>query len=241
MTVLELLTASMHRLGYLEAAEVPSAADAQACLTAANLWIDALGLEDTLVYCVRRHVFNLQANVGSYTIGPGGTFNVPRPVWVDRCGVIPDPAATTPREVPLGHPLTPQEYAHVVAKTATAPWPGAVYYDPYITAGLGTIHVLSVPDSSTPDLVLYLPERLSEFGDVADDIALPTGHGRFFVTNLAVEFAPILGETVSSELAHAAGESKALVQRANIRPEELLITHDTPGMGRRGHFDINHG
>jgi hypothetical protein len=238
MTVLELFTASMHRLGYLEATEAPESADTDACLVAANAWIDALALEDMFLYRIARQVFDLQANVGSYTIGTGATFNTPRPVTIYDTGVMPSPSDATPREIPLGAPLSVQEYVRVVSKTQTSAYPGAVYYDPAFAAGYGTIHVFPVPDSATPDLVLYLPERLSEFSSLFTDLDYPPGYRRFLITNLAVEFAPILGATPSNELVRSAEESRVAVMRANVRPEELLISMDVPGMSRRGRYDI---
>lgn len=238
MTVLELFTASMHRLGYLEATETPDSADSDACLVAANAWIDALALEEMFLYRISRRVFNLQAGVGSYTIGTGATFDTPHPVSIYDSGVLPSPADASPREVTLGAPLSVQEYARIVAKSQSGAYPGAIYYDPAYTTAFGTIHVFPVPDTSTPDLVLYVPERLSEFTGLFDDLDYPPGYRRFLITNLAVEFAPILGSTPSQELMAAATESKMAVMRANVRPEELLIARDVPGMGRRGHYDL---
>lgn len=238
MTVLELLTASMHRLGYLEATETPESADADACLDAANAWIDALALEEMFLFRIARHVFNLQANVASYTIGPGGTFDVPRPASIYSAGVLPSPADTTPREVPLGPVLTLQDYTAIRAKTMASSYPNAVYYDPGMTSGRGTVHVFPVPDSATPDLVLYLPERLSEFADLDDDLEYPPGYRRFLITNLAIEFAPILGAEPSNDLRMAAAEARVAVMRANVRPEELVIGLGTPGVGRHGAYDL---
>lgn len=241
MTVQALLTASMHRLGYLEAVETPTEADVQAVLQAANDWIDEMRLDDLLVYRIVRSVFNLQANVASYTIGPGGTFDTARPVDIDRCGVIPDPASSLPQEIPLGPPLSVQQYAMVPAKSATGPYPTAVYYDPGMTNGRGTIHVHPVPTSATPDVVLYLPEVIAEFVDLDDDLEFPPGYRRMLITNIAIEAAPILGASPSQELRDAAAGSKAAVQRSNVRIDELQLAPGTPGAYRLSGFDVRRG
>jgi hypothetical protein len=243
MTVLALLTASMHRLGYLEATETPTDPDAQAVMQAANDWIDQMRLDDLLVYRIVRSVQNLQANVGTYTIGPGGTFDVARPVTIDRCGVIADPASSIPQEIPLGAPLTVQQYAMVPSKSVTAQYPTSVYYDPGMTSGRGTIYVLPIPTSATPDLVLYLPEVISEFSAVNDatDLLFPPGYRRLLITNIAVEAAPILGATPSQELMMAAADSKAAIQRSNVRIDELQLAPGTPGAYRMTDFDVRRG
>lgn len=241
MTVLELLTASMHRLGYLEAVETPSDADAQAVMQAANDWIDQMRLDDLLVYRIVRSVFNLQASVASYTIGPGGTFDTARPVDIDRCGVIPDPSSSIPQEIPLGPPLTVQQYAMVPSKSITAQYPTAVYYDPGITNDRGTIYVLPVPTSATPDLVLYLPEVVAEFTDLTTVLEFPPGYRRMLITNIAIEAASILGASPSQELMAAAQDSKAAVQRSNVRIDELQLAPGTPGAYRLSGFDVRRG
>lgn len=241
MTVLELLTTSMHRLGYLEAVETPSDADAQAVMQAANDWIDQMRLDDLLVYRIVRSVFNLQANVASYTIGPGGTFDTARPVDIDRCGVIPDPSSSIPQEIPLGPPLTVQQYAMVPSKSITAQYPNAVYYDPGITGGRGTIYPVPVPNSSTPDLVLYLPEVIAEFVNLDDTLEFPPGYRRMLITNIAVEAASILGAAPSQELRDAAADSKAAIQRSNVRIDELQLAPGTPGAYRLSGYDVRRG
>lgn len=241
MTVLELLTASMHRLGYLEATETPSSADVAAVKQAANDWIDQMALDGLLVYRIAREVFNLQANVASYTIGTGGTFNTTRPVEIDRCGVIPDPTASIPQEIPLGSPLTVQQYASVPAKSVTAQYPTAVYYDPAMSSGLGTIYVLPVPTSSTPDLVLYLPTQVAELGANGTSLEFPPGYRRMLITNIAVEAASILGVAPSLELERAAADSKAAVQRSNVRIDELQLSPGVPGAYRLTGYDVRRG
>lgn len=241
MTVLELLTTSMHRLGYLEAVETPSDADAQAVMQAANDWIDQMRLDDLLVYRIVRSVFDLQANVASYTIGPGGTFDTARPVDIDRCGVIPDPSSSIPQEIPLGPPLTVQQYAMVPSKGITAQYPTAVYYDPGIAGGLGTIYPLPVPNSATPDLVLYLPEVIAEFTALDTALELPPGYRRMLITNIAVEAAPILGAAPAPELLAAAQDSKAAIQRSNLRIDELQLAPGTPGAYRLSGYDVRRG
>lgn len=241
MTVLALLTASMHRLGYLEATETPSNADAQAVKQAANDWIDAMKLDGLLVYRIQRQVFNLVQGTASYTIGPGGTFNTARPVDIDRCGVIPEPSSSIPQEIPLGPPLSVQQYAMVPSKSITAQYPTAVYYDPSITAGLGTIHVLPVPTTATPDLVLYLPAQIGELGALSADLEFPPGYRRMLITNIAVEAASILGAAPSPELSQAAVASVAAIQRSNVRIDELQLAPGTPGAYRLTGFDVRRG
>lgn len=241
MTVLELITASMHRLGFLEATEVPRAEDVDAVKTAANAWIDALALDDLFLYRIERHVFNLVANTASYSIGVGGTFDVPRPVAIERCGVIVDPAAGTPREVPLGPPLEVAEWALVRTKTFTSAYPERVFYDPDAAGGLGRVYVHPVPTTSTPDLVLYIPEPLTELGLNDAALDLPAGYRRLLITNIAVEAADILGAAPTPELVAQAQQAVIAVQRANLRAEVLDIPLSVPGMAVGRRYDIELG
>jgi hypothetical protein len=40
------------------------------------------------VPCITRYIFALTDNQQSYTLGPGGDFDVPRPMWIDGAGLL---------------------------------------------------------------------------------------------------------------------------------------------------------
>lgn len=241
MTVLELLTASMHRLGYLEATETPRAADLDAVKQAANDLIDAWRLDDLLCYRVQRHTLSLVASTPTYTIGPsGGSLTAALPIDLERAGLVLDPSATSPRETPMAV-LSAQEWASIRAKSATSDYPDSVYLDRTVASGLATLYVFPVPSSSTPDLALYLRVALDELGENDVELELATGYRRALVTNIALEAASLLGVEPSAWLTAQAAEAKADVQRSNVRIEELQLGYDTPGMGRRTRYNINLG
>ncbi len=79
-TALQLLTASFSDCGIIAANESLEAATAQDGLRRLNRMVSGWQTQFGTVLAVERTIFPLTANQQTYTIGPGGDFNVPRPV-----------------------------------------------------------------------------------------------------------------------------------------------------------------
>lgn len=65
-------------LGILEQSGDPSTSDSNDALAELNAMWEAWGIDEGLIYAQTPARFPLAANVGSYTIGPGGFFNIPQ-------------------------------------------------------------------------------------------------------------------------------------------------------------------
>lgn len=235
-TATQIITRAMHRLGYLEATESPSAADVDACFEALNDWVDALAAERVTLFYTPRVEVDLTSGQGDYTIGTGGNINRARPMWIEAASIIPDDTAADPIEIPIAVLRTVAEFQRIAVKSTESGRPSVLYYNHRWNSGLGTITLYPVPNVSTARVVLYVPEAITEFADKTTNYTFPPAWRRFLVTNLAVEIAPILAATVSPELAAAAADAKAIVREANQRPVELTV--DPALTGFRHRFNI---
>ena len=79
VTALTLCTDAMMDLGIIGQGETPSAADIQLVLRRLNSMVNSWAIQSLTVPAVQRQVFPLIANKQTYTIGPGGDFDLPRP------------------------------------------------------------------------------------------------------------------------------------------------------------------
>ena len=131
----------------------------------------------------RTSEFDLTAGTGSYTIGAGETWNHARPLWIDGAGIIQNPSATYPVELPL-HVYTRNEWRDVFVKTVQSGLPRSLWYDRSYSAG--TIYLHPVPNSSIPTIVLYVPVAVSEFASLNETVSLPPGYRMALISNLAV-------------------------------------------------------
>jgi hypothetical protein len=242
MTARELIASSLRLLEVIGAGETVDANDEAACLEAWNGWIDAQNLNPLALYAIIRRTFNLAADTADYTIGDGATWDLGwRPQAIESAGIILDPGADQPVEIPLGPGMMRAEYQSIAIKDLSSTYPTRWYYNQDITAaGYGTISVYPQPDSATPDFVVYTRKHLAEFenADLVHELVFPPGYRRMFRYNLAVEVADEFGVIPSPTVTRTAVKSLADVQKANWKPTELRF----PKLfGTRSRFNVHTG
>lgn len=225
---------ALRKLGVIDATRPPAPEDLANVALTLNMMIDAWALERRLLYYVNPARFPLQTGIASYTIGTGGTFNVERPVWLENWSIVPDRNASPVLELPIGRVLTVREYQHIPAKATQASFPTSCYYDHSWAAGLGRLFVYPVPNSNSPDLILYLPTALSGFADLTTKYSFPPGYARTIWSNLCVEIGPDYPGTLSDDVRRIAVDSKAWAKRGNVRPAYASIDPAIAGIGGRG-------
>ena len=191
--------------------------------------VDEFAAERLEIYRSQRvGPFNIASSTQTYTIGSGATWNTPRPLWIDRAGVIVDGGATNPVELSMGV-LTTKAWSQITVKNITSSLPRSLFYDRQFTSdGYGLIYVYPICTVSTPDVVLYVPVAVAEFALDSDDnpiyttvISLPPGYRSMLVSNLA-KVMSIGVIPISDDLRERARESKERVNCSN------LVTHMDP-------------
>lgn len=232
-------TRALRLLGVIDATATPSAEDIQTCFDALNDMVDDWGTQRQTIYKITRNVFSLTANTASYTLGSGGTWNIVRPVWIERVSVIPTNSGTGntgPMEIPIGYTLDIQEFQQITIKTATSTFPQCIYWDRGWSAGLSTVQVYPVPTSSDGAIVLYTPTAVTQFTDLSTEYTFPPGYAKALRYNLAVELAPEYGIEPPDTVRKIAMESLADIKRANSAPIEAQF--DAALIGVAGRYNI---
>jgi hypothetical protein len=231
-TARDLITDALVELGVIGVNQTPKAADLALGLRKLNRWVTALHTSRLSVFTVKREVFPLVASTPSYTIGPSGAIDTVRPMRIEHVGLVLDRTATTPVEIPLGAPMTDQEYQRFPTKTLTAPQPNTLYYDYGFTGvGLGKVYPLPIPTSSVCDLVLYIPRAMQEFANLSTDYAFPPGYEQAIVANLAMELAAPFERDPRPTTVETARATMADIKRANRRPRVLGLDPGLTGTG----------
>jgi len=232
-------TRALRLLGVVDAAGTPSAEDTRTAYEALNDMVDDWATQRQTIFKIDRSVFPLQASKASYTLGFGGDWSLIRPVWIERCSVIPDTSGagnTGPMEIPLGPPLDINEFQRITIKTALSAYPQYVYWDRAWVNGVSQVQVYPVPTSSNAAIVLYTPSALKEFPDMGTVFSFPPGYARALRYNLAVELAPEYGIAAPEEVRRNATHSLANIKRANNAPIEAQF--DAALVGVRGRYNI---
>lgn len=206
---------------------------------------EELAVNRQLIYRVVRSVKNLTANVASYSIGDGATWDLPRPLWIDAVGVVPDSTATPLLEKPLGPVLDDVQYASIAWKAQTAPFPTRVYYDYQydvsLAVGFGTVKVWPVPTNTNAQLALYLPTPVPAFDNYDTDYTFPPGYQRLIRYKTAEEMCGYYEVPTPARVERTVLRCEADVKRANFRPQIARFDRALVGQRRRGYNIFSDG
>lgn len=227
-SALDLIQRALRLCRIKAAGETPTAAEAQDALTALNGMLSTWRLNSLLVYAIDRQLLILVANQGSYTIGPGGNWNVTRPVRIEQAGFVVDNGLSTEMETAL-KVLTDEEYQAIWYKTRTSSWPAWLYYDRAYP--LGHVIVYPVPTIAR-HVALYLWHVLAQVPTLTTVIDFPPGYEEALAFNLPLRMAPEYGVPVSEEVREIARETKALIELQNF---QVPVAQFDQGLGGTEH------
>ena len=206
-------------LGVKAAGESLGAADAQMCLGRLNRMVDGWGVQPATIPVTVREVFDLVADQADYTIGLNGDFNTTRPVWLQSAAML-QTTADPPIEIPIPI-ITDAMYQNIRIKELSNTLATTLYYNATYAAGLGTITLWPVPNSTVYDLVLYSLQAVAGFASLTTQYVYPPGYTEALEYNLAVRLAAPFGRTLDPSIGQLARESLAWVKRANSRMVDI--------------------
>lgn len=203
-----LVTAALRLLGVIGENQSPSPEQMTDGMDVLNDFIDAMNLDSLAVYQTTNDQVTLVPGQGTYTIGSGGDFNLPRPVqitaaYVDYQGV----------SFPLDE-TTQEEFNLITIKAMTQILPRFFLY--LNTYPLGTLQLWPVP-SAAINLNVTVDRIITSLA-ANDDLSLAPGYSKLFKFNLAKDLAPQFNVPLSQDIARIAKESMADVKRANRTP-----------------------
>jgi hypothetical protein len=166
-----------------------------------------------------REVFSVTANVGTYTIGPGGTFNTVRPQAVTGAGLLLNSSSPVV-EIPVAL-LNDDEYEAIQIKGLTSLLFTYVYYNATIASGYGTVTLWPIPTTAVNDLVLYSTQATAAFADLTTSYQFPPGYAEALEYNLAVRLSTPYSKPLAPEIVGLARESLGAIKRQNLQPLDL--------------------
>ncbi len=206
-TALQLVTASLRKLGAVAAGETPDADEQSDALASLNQIVESWNLKGLALYRRENVAYSLVPSQQVYTIGSGANFNGARPItingaFVTRAGI------DYPVEV-----LTQSQWNGILYKSLSSQLPSGVYYEPAYP--IGTVRVWPVPLEGLT-ITLSVNMQISPVASIGSTIALPPGYERALVYALAVDLAPEYpAVTLSQRVIDAADEALADIKRAN--------------------------
>src|SRR5690349_11738995 len=99
VTAQQIVELAYKDLGILGDGQSLGGQDAADGLTRLNHLVNILAIQTKTQPFIGRHVFSVTANVGTYTLGPGGTFNDIKPTGLTGAGLLLN-SSSPPVEIP---------------------------------------------------------------------------------------------------------------------------------------------
>lgn len=189
-------------------------------LSRLNSMMDSWSNERLFMYSLQQTSFPLTTSDGTYSIGPGGDFNMTRPTRiVDPCFIRDTDSTDTPLEL-----IDADTYGRIIDKTMGDVTPCYLFYDyAYSATSTATIKLYPLPDAGLT-LFINTLQPLQTFSTVSVNLQLPPGYQRAIETNFAIEIAPGF-ISVSPEVAKIAKESKAAIKTTNLTAPILKLDY----------------
>lgn len=220
LTPLDIINFSLKASGVLGVGQSPLAEDLNDSFTALNGLLAVWQRKRWLIWHLTDNALTSTGAV-SYSVGPGGDFDVARPDRLEAA-FFRQFINSTPNQVdyPLEILESREDYNRIVLKTLPS-LPRYIFYDADLP--LGYVYPWPVPQAGIYEIHLTLKATLSQFSSLNDSIALPPEYEEALWTNLTVRLAPIYQYQVRPEVLALAKSSLAVIRGANTQIPRLLM------------------
>lgn len=225
-TVRKLVTSSLRLLNVVQAGVAPSPDDIDISVKALTVMIDSWSTDRLAIHKMAPYYFNLQSGQQSYTMGPGGDFDISRPMRIERAylsfnasqAIIDGENVITLGPSTNDFPITivdVGDWANIAMKDVVVGFQTKMYDNGDYP--LRTLSFWPVPATNAV-ITLWLWQPLINTNDLDAEVIFPPGYERAIKFNLAVELAAEFGKSLTQEMMTAAGDSWAKIKRLNSRP-----------------------
>jgi hypothetical protein len=215
-----LIQDALEEIGVGNPGDLTSAADIQLGLRVLDRMLNAWAADETTLAVSNRVTATIPSGTSTMTIGPLGTINTQRPVWIDTINYVV-PGSTPPVEVPMGR-MTDQQYQALSIKTLSSSLPTQYYYQTSVTSVLGSIFFWPTVDQNV-DVVLYLPAAVSEPTTLTTVLTVPPGYQDAIHYDLAYRLCGPFGRPIPDGLPQLRQNALMVMKRPNQEPMILGV------------------
>lgn len=155
----------------------------------------------------------------SYTIGPGGDFDIARPSKLEFAYFRQQFGAPLPVDYPLEILRAREDYSRISLKTLNA-FPQFAFYD----AGnpLSNLYIWPVPNNQY-EIHIVVMQQIQQFLNLSDQIVLPPEYKAALMWNLTMELYPFYGLPVNDVVKGKAEASMRIIEEANAQIPQLQM------------------
>lgn len=233
VTPQDIVTFAQKAAGILGVGQTALAEDNSDTFAALNAMIGVWNRRRWLIY----HLIDtavVSTGAISYTVGPGGAFNIPRPPRLEAAFFRQYPQ-NNPQVVdyPLEILQSREDYNQIKLKTLIS-WPTYIFYDPAMP--LGNVYPWPVPQASIYELHITTMAVLPTFNSFVQTINLPPEYFEALWSNLTIRLGAIYpGASVTDDTRSIARASLAGIESANTQIPRLRMPQ---GISRPALYNI---
>lgn len=229
-TPVELINMALKQAGVLGVGQTASAEDTNDAFRILNQMLAQWSVKRNVVYRIS-DIACLSTGAQTYSVGPGGDFNMPRPSKIVSayCRQLNPP--TMPIDFPLELLFSQTDYGRISTKEMGS-LPVMAFYDPALP--LGILHTWPVATAGYEIHILAL-QPLAQFPTPYDDINLPAEYEDALMYNLAGRLCLFYQLPLPNGLPQLAQASLATIRQANI---QVGLLYQPDDLVRRGRYNI---
>lgn len=218
MKGIDLIQSAARLAGILASGENLQGSEPADCLLILQQMIDEWQADGLKIFTTQINTFPLVLGTQNYTLGTGGTFNIPRPAKIHRMGVQILSNPVQPSEVPITL-LDDDGWAEVRVKNIGGSYPLFCYDDGGFP--LRTLSFWVIPGLAC-NVVIYSWQPLATFPDLAvTDVTFPPAYAQALRYNLAMMLAPEFDVAINPAVMLVANNSLATLKEMNL-PAPIL-------------------
>ena len=220
--------------GVLGVGQTASAEDTNDCFDTLNMMLGEWNSKRWLIYHLIDVPF-VSTGAISYTVGPGGNFNTPRPDRLeDGCYFRQLIQASSPNQIdyPLSILESYEDYSRIGLKQLST-IPQFIFYDPAFP--LGNVYPWPVAQANKYEIHLLLKSQLSQFANLANPINLPAQYYGAIRYNLACRVRTMYQLPPDIQLVALATDALDTIRNMNAAVPRLLMP---AGIARGAKYNI---
>lgn len=231
----QLIALCLRDAGITGMGQTPNAQMMQDAVDRANLQLDEWREDEFVIFRLDDLSYNM-TGAASYTVGPGGQFNIAvRPELIDGAFIRQMTNAQTPVDYQIEVLNSRIDYSRITIKSLTGAPSDLLWYDNAYP--IGTVYPWPIPTSQVPyQLHLLIRALLDKIDDPTATILLPPRYGNMLYWNLCMIFREAFGYPPRPLTVKRAGATLRNIRRKNAHIPKLLMPN---GIGFRAYDPIS--
>lgn len=227
----DIINLALKTANVLGVGQTASAEDTNDCFNVLNMMVAQWQRRRYMVYQLIDQALQATGQQ-SYTVGPGGDFNMPRPSKLEFAYFRQNAGTPLPVDYPLEILRAREDYSRISIKTLNA-FPQFAFYD----AGnpLGNLFVWPIPNNQY-EIHIVVMQQIQQFVNLSDQIVLPPEYKAALMWNLTMKLYPLYGLPVNEAVKAEAETAMRIIEQANAQIPVLQMPAAL--RGRSGTFNV---